>query len=620
MRRFLISTIAIIITNLCFAQTEETKTAINFNGQAITTIDHKTITQNFGRSLAQLLNDQPGIVVNGAYQPSGTLVNVYMEGTVSGRTLILINDIPVSDPASLPEYFDLNTITLYEIERIEIYHGTQSTLMGNGALAGAINIITIEKDSTGKKFQAHALQSIGNQNTINTSLHIQGSIDKWKYAVSYSRHSTNGFSYALDSIGNQNFDKDGFTSNYLNASLSFNPNKYNTIKAYCLYTQYKADTDYDGYSDAVGYYYNDKQIIAGTGWTYKNKKSIIAANLQYTSNTRNYHFDDFSYDIYRGLSNFGELYTQTAISRHFTLLLGTDFRHNFMHNDFFDSNFGLNPHYYPAIDMYSGFGKLSYTSKDSILAIDAAERWSHHASFGSLSNYNISGSYKLTKKAVVIFGIASGYKAPCIFQLYNNYGFSDSALTPEKTTQYHVGITLKDKKLKQTFRAFYSSYKDLIYFQYDIGMYTNFSTQQTWGLQYDMEYNIGKSWKITANYAYVDGSDYSKNRTNYTDTTMYPYLYRRPQHVVNFGMHYFNSTFSLGVTGRYVGDYHEIGFEEPEYIMPHFFVMNAYSTYRVNEHWKVFANVQNLLNNTFYDVKGYNSIPFLLNAGFRFQL
>ena len=63
-------------------------------------------------------------------------------GASAGNILILLDGIPVNDPSVITNYFDLNFITLDQVERIEILKGGQSTLYGSDAVSGVINIIS----------------------------------------------------------------------------------------------------------------------------------------------------------------------------------------------------------------------------------------------------------------------------------------------------------------------------------------------------------------------------------------------------------------------------------------------------------------------------------------------
>ena len=105
-------------------------------GKVVTVIGKETLNRSQGKTLAQVLNEQAGITVNGALNNPGTVQTVYMRGANSGRVLIMIDGMPVSDPSQINNEFDLNLIQLNEVERIEIARGAQSTLYGSDAVTG----------------------------------------------------------------------------------------------------------------------------------------------------------------------------------------------------------------------------------------------------------------------------------------------------------------------------------------------------------------------------------------------------------------------------------------------------------------------------------------------------
>ena len=67
----------------------------------------------------------------------------------------------LNDPSMINNEFDLNLFSLNNVDRIEICKGAQSTLYGSDAIAGVINIITVDKDVT-KPFNVKATLSDGN--------------------------------------------------------------------------------------------------------------------------------------------------------------------------------------------------------------------------------------------------------------------------------------------------------------------------------------------------------------------------------------------------------------------------------------------------------------------------
>src|SRR3546814_9944326 len=82
------------------------------------------------------------MVINNNYGPQGSNLFYYLRGAAPKYTTIQIDGIPVADPSGITTFFDLNNLSLDQIERIEILRGAASTLHGSGAVAGVFNIIT----------------------------------------------------------------------------------------------------------------------------------------------------------------------------------------------------------------------------------------------------------------------------------------------------------------------------------------------------------------------------------------------------------------------------------------------------------------------------------------------
>ena len=173
---------AVIISSTAHAQKDSTKnldevvvtatkTPIKQSqtGKVITVITKEQIEKSTGKTVAQVLNEQAGITVNGAYNAPGSVQTVFMRGAASGRTLILMDGIPVNDPSMINNEFDLNLFSINDVERIEICKGAQSTLYGSDAIAGVINIITIKKD-VNTPFNIKATAGFGNKNTIRDNV------------------------------------------------------------------------------------------------------------------------------------------------------------------------------------------------------------------------------------------------------------------------------------------------------------------------------------------------------------------------------------------------------------------------------------------------------------------
>ena len=84
-----------------------------------------------------------------------------------GRTLILVNGKPVNRPDMAA--FDLNTIVLSSVNRIEIVKGAMSSLYGDQAIAGVINIITKQPEGISASVSTSITSTLTNTQSISAS-------------------------------------------------------------------------------------------------------------------------------------------------------------------------------------------------------------------------------------------------------------------------------------------------------------------------------------------------------------------------------------------------------------------------------------------------------------------
>ena len=119
-----------------------------------------------------------------------------LAGDEQGRTLVLFDGIPIntSDEGSV----NWNSIHIDNVQRIEVFKGPGSSLYGNSAMGGVINIISKRPVSP---FSLNTSGSYGSLNTWKTDLGLSSRInDKFAIFLSGYYNKSDGFNNIPDSL------------------------------------------------------------------------------------------------------------------------------------------------------------------------------------------------------------------------------------------------------------------------------------------------------------------------------------------------------------------------------------------------------------------------------------
>lgn len=107
-----------------------------------TLVTQEQIKKSPAQTLDQLLREIPGVNIPGApyYTTDPTGQQTKMRGVTNSKVLVLVDGAPVHDPFyTTTQWFK---IPLSSIERVEVVRGGASSIWGNLAVAGVINIVT----------------------------------------------------------------------------------------------------------------------------------------------------------------------------------------------------------------------------------------------------------------------------------------------------------------------------------------------------------------------------------------------------------------------------------------------------------------------------------------------
>ena len=595
-------------------------------GKVVIVISHEEIEKSIGKPLGELLGEQAGIIVSGSLNDPGTNQSVFIRGAGSGRALILIDGIPISDPTATDNSFDINLIPVTMIERIEISKGAQSTLYGSDAIAGVINIITIKSDVK-KPFNAKASLSGGNYDTYNGNAQVYGKVaDHLTYNIRYNHDHSGGFPTAYDSSKSAPsavpFLNDGYSSDLVAGNLGWNATPLLTVKGFLQYSKYTVDIDGGAFTPAVGYTSATKSLLTGGGFTYKLSNTTIDGNYLYsTSDLRlledSVYGQSYYNDHYAGTSQFVEIFASTNLGYGFTLLNGADYRYASMQETGVAGGYPL-AFKDTSVSQNSLYSSLLYSGKSG-LSVEFGGRLNTDSRYGSNYTYTFNPAWLIDPNWKLYGSIGSAFKAPTLYQLYSPYG--DASLLPEKSKSYEGGIQFNNTILNTRATYFHRNTKDGIDYNFFTNQYYNYDEEWGNGIEWEGSVKFGKDWSLSANYTWLKMKERTQSHLDYADTT-YNYALRVPEHTVNLtlGVRPVHAFF-LSLTGHYESKRHDIGGYDasfnplPDVVLNPFFILNGYAEYMVVSRLKLFVQARNILNKKFYTIYGYNSIPAMFTAG-----
>lgn len=219
-------------------------------GSSLTVVSSKLIEDGGYTYVPDVLRQVPGLAVSRT-GPYGGLTQVRTRGAEGNHTVVLFNGVDISS-ASQGET-DLSTLLAVNIDRIEVLRGPQSGLYGSNALAGVINILT-RKNFDGAYYNSSA--EYGSHNT--TTLLGGGGIGNGKYYVDggVGLLNTDGFdTSALGAIYGApgvNGDKEGNRNltAYLSGGAEVSP--VLRFDGFARYVDTHAETDAQDFSYTPG--------------------------------------------------------------------------------------------------------------------------------------------------------------------------------------------------------------------------------------------------------------------------------------------------------------------------------------------------------------------------------
>lgn len=446
------------------------------SGKPIIKINADEISKFQGLGLSELIRQYAGVEIIGSQSYAGQNKTLSLRGGRNRQVLVLIDGVRVTDPSRIDNDFNLNFLSLDQIESIEIMKGASSTLYGSSAATGVVQIQT-KKAAAG--FSAQLQSSVGSDQDQDSSFDLalfKNSLDlsyggEKLSAKAYAfSHETNGMSAVIGP------ERDPFSHFNLGTSLQFKPNDQLTIRS--------------------GY---DRSVIHSD---YDNSFPLEDANFKLSTRMDRIHLSpSFTYTNGGVNLNFG--YQKVA----------RDFQSNYpFQTEGEHTQIELNNRYVLGSKLYALVGSLYQKQKaayeggqemsqtdffGNVVAVFSEQfrvnfggRLNSHSSYGNKFTYSINPSVQLvdndTHSLKLLTALSTAFIAPSLYQLYDPYSGNEN-LKPEENTSFETGVEYKKTDWKLSATYFYRNENPSLI--YDLSTYRYENAQQN-ATYYGMEFQF----------------------------------------------------------------------------------------------------------------------------------
>ena len=572
-------------------------------GKIVYKITQETIENSRGKSIVDLLNDVPGVEINGNFSTRGQNLGYYIRGGRNRQVAILLDGVNVNDPSSFNGDFDLRQLDINQIERIEVLKGASSTLYGTGAATGVINIIL--KKASKNSFSGTFNSSVGTNSSsennrfaadeISTNFNFNGTLGKLDYLFALNGNGSKGLS-AAENSGNKEFEEDVFSRQNMLLKLNYSVN--NKFKIGILTSIDEFSTDFDGFDfDPISF----ASIPADKDNNLESFQKRFAVNADYSYSKGELKLRTFytdikrtetpSNDFFKGEVLGFDIFNNYKFTNEISLLTGftAQFQDMIQRTSFSTIEEGKGKQHF-----YDPYISVNYNSSFGF-NLNAGSRLNIHNEYGSNFVFNINPSYNFTinNNLIKVFtSYSTAFVTPTLSEIFTKLP-SIGELLPEEDITIEGGfdITLS-KKFNINATYFYREETNKI--GYDPTTFQTINDLGTFlarGFETEVNFKMNSKLSFLANYTHINRDE--------------NLLLKIPQNKFFIKADYklTNSTFT-SLSYRYVDETTDFGNVSLDaYNLVDFFLNHSLLDGKVT----FYGSITNIFNENFQEIAGFTT-------------
>jgi len=572
-------------------------------GKIVYKITQETIENSRGKSIVDLLNDVPGVEINGNFSTRGQNLGYYIRGGRNRQVAILLDGVNVNDPSSFNGDFDLRQLDINQIERIEVLKGASSTLYGTGAATGVINIIL--KKASKNSFSGTFNSSVGTNSSsennrfaadeISTNFNFNGTLGKLDYLFALNGNGSKGLS-AAENSGNKEFEEDVFSRQNMLLKLNYSVN--NKFKIGILTSIDEFSTDFDGFDfDPLTF----ASIPADKDNNLESFQKRFAVNADYSYSKGELKLRTFytdikrtetpSKDFFKGEVLGFDIFNNYKFTNEISLLTGftAQFQDMIQRTSFSTIEEGKGKQHF-----YDPYISVNYNSSFGF-NLNAGSRLNIHNEYGSNFVFNINPSYNFTinNNLIKVFtSYSTAFVTPTLSEIFTKLP-SIGELLPEEDITIEVGFDIAlSEKININATYFYREETNKI--GYDPTTFQTINDLGTFlarGFETEVNFKMNSKLSFLANYTHINRDE--------------NLLLKIPQNKIFIKADYklTNSTFT-SLSYRYVDattDFGNVSLDA--YNLVDFFINHSLLNGKVT----FYGSIINIFNENFQEIAGFTT-------------
>ncbi len=571
----------------------------------IVVIDADTIRDSSADSVEDLLRREAGtqLVRNGG---PGQSSGFFIRGASTNATVVLIDGVRVGS-ASLGQA-EFESLSLAQIDHIEVRRGPASSLYGADAVGGVIQIFTRRGEGS-PRIAAHA--AVGGYGSQQGDLGFSGSQGGFDYALAAGRERSDGVSTIRpnDQFGAFNPDKDGYGRNFGQMKLGYTPAAGHRIGVTLIETRLNAQFD--------SAEFNPPDFNADPSPDFRNHLTTQLASIDYrgdissmwtTTVQASKNVDDAKSGgttLSRFRTDREQATWQNALrlAADQQLILAYEYLHESVQADVFTDEPRRNNNALVA----------SYAGKFGASNLEASLRRDDNSVYGNNSTGSIGYSYQLTPQFKLRALGGTTFRAPTFNDLFYP-GFGVSTVQPERGRSIEVGAQWQSGGTSASATVYRNDVEDLIGVQQDptmcppdpafaFGCAANTGRARLQGATLSGTQRWG-GLDVRAIIDFLDAKDRDTGQR----------LVRRAAHQETLAANYQTGAWSFGGSVLDIGSRPDGGI-----VLGGYALVDVNATWRFLPQWRVEASVLNALDHRVEPIRDYQGLGRQAWIGVRYD-